>query len=390
MNAKGILATLLALIMLILAACAAASKDPATAQSADSDISGMIKLPDGAAELEAKEIEQIKEWVDEDYIRGRFLQSTYNGAQGIDLYYLFIYGYGTSHETAEMDLEAIREFLAQYGRWGHFETTRITEAGMDDILRQYADISFDETMRAHLDGLYYVDVSDCYYSFHGNIIGTDFEPVFGYRQDDTVCLYYKNTTRAQTRFTGYYRVTLQQAGDSYIFRANEFCDDSVGYYEYVFETYEESSSEGVFSSNETITMQSLSEDAGLSGQAQSEAVQNVKGQTGFAETTLADQLTSGISEYGTLVAGELDGTAELYYITVDGTVYKLPLFEQDIEMSDVLFEGGEWVLEYTIEVKTSEDSEAETALSVTDYYGTVLLPSNELYIRTVKSDFIGG
>ena len=368
MKIKTLVISLLLIFCLLMTSCAGRN---------GADSKALPEIPKGAVKLANKEKESVRSWFEEDYLRRRFLLSTYNSVKDVDLYSLFLLGTDDGYET---DINDISLFLSEYGWWGDFELSRITEEGMNEILQKYGNISFSDCSKRHLDGLYEVEAASCRYSVHGNVETAAFRPTGGYEEGDTIYVFYDSSVFVNKRLTGTFRVTLIRQDNGYVIAANEFFNDG----EYIIDLYEPSQESGVFDSEDTVEKLSVEASNALSGSSEKEAVSNIRAQEGFLNVTLDGLGSIEDSPYGKVLGGLLDGRFCLYFITDSGTVYELPLPDDDVEKKDLSFYAGENYMVYSHQ-KTSSD---EDALSVKEFSYTLLLPTGELFLRTVKSEYI--
>ena len=333
------------------------------------------KFPDGSEKLSKADLGSIKDWFNEEPIRRRFLLSTYSVPSDVDLYSLFLLGTGDDYVTG---IDDISMFLGQNGWWGKFELSRITDEGMDSVLSSYAGISFSDCAKRHLDKLYYVEAASCRYSVHGDIETAEFSPLGGYRMNDRVCVFYESSLFVNQRFSGVFRVTLTESGSGYRIAANEFCSDG----EYLVDLYKPSENGSAFDSSETVEKVEMTAVPSLQGTDVEDAQKNIRAQDGFLNVTVNGLRSVESPEYGRIIAGKLNDELVLYYADNSGTVYLLPLPEGDYEKDDISLFSGDIYLIYMVE----QSSDSEEALSVSEHHGTILLPTCELFIRTITRE----
>ena len=375
---KGTRLLLLLLVIGLVMTAGCGQKETASAE--EQALMSKIELPAGAKKLSAAELRDIEQWLNADPIRTRFLQSTYETPETIDLYSLFYLGDGRTYDASE---EEIRAFLREYGWWGEFRTSSVGADEMDAILRGYTGVPLAQTQRIRIDNLYYVSDLDRYYSLHGDAEVQPFDALCGYRSSETVCLYYTASIRVQTRMTGLFRATLRPEGDGYIFLSNEFCEDDGSGLTYRTETYQ-TDTDTSLPVEEHVELRTLQEVPALSADTQASAEAAIAAQPGFEPAEITGLKWLDISAYGTVAAGTIEDQTVIYYVRNDGTVFELPLFLPDVEPPGLMFGGGGMTFVYMM-----EHSEAVPGGSVTDWYGTLLLPENELYVRTVRGTLPG-
>ncbi len=374
---KGIkwLTLVLTLCLLLTAGCGSGK----AGSEEERALLSQVKLPSGAKKLSASALDKAEAWFNAAPIRKQFLQTTYAAPETIDLGKAFYLGDG---DTRAAEADEIRAFLAQYGWWGSFMVSSVTADEMDALLRQYADISLAQTQMIGLDGLYHVEALNRYYSLHGDIADKPFEALYGYQSGDTLCLYYSGSVRVLTRMTGIFRVTLRSDGDGYVFLSNEFCDSNGSFITYRTETPAPTADAPEM--EETVELRALQELPALSAATPEEATRLIEAQADFESVQVTGLGWNDISEYGEVIAGISGEKTVIYYVRADGTVFELPVFLTGVEPSGLLFGGGEWTFEYMM-----ERSEGVPGGSVTDWYGTLFLPTSELFVRTVRGTLPG-
>lgn len=343
---------------------------------------GKVSVPDGAEILSNAELKELKKWFNDELIRVRFLHSTYETPKSVNLYSLFYFGSG---EKAELTTEDIRDFLAQFGWWGNFDIYRVTETEIENILTEYANISFDDTDKVHLSGLYNVKAGGYYYSMHSNVDNTEFDPIYGYTHDGYIYLFYQNEISVDTPMEGYFRVAIRKNGESYHFISNEYCEESTESISYKTEIYHETDYEDIYSIEEKIDVQAVEADLSLSADDANTASANIREQTGFEEIEINGQSWVNVSEYGTVVSGTLDGQIKLYFVTKAGKVLSLPIPHETAEPEEMLFGGGDIIFEYMMQSASLDTDEFGMPKELTSWYCTLLLPTNEIFVRTVQS-----
>lgn len=353
----------------------------ATACSGKNSLSGKlpeeyahIVVPETADRIDQKTLDEISEWVSSDPIRLGFLESTYDDVKDVDLYSLFYFGDGTDYN---MPLNDLRSFLLKYGWWGDFSVSSITTQQMDAELRSYTGLGLEDTSKNHINALYYLEDSDRYYSLHGDLKPKEFKPGFGFIDEGVIFLFYPNSLFVQTRMDGIFCLTLKETEDGYQYIGNKYCKDDGKTITYSVEIYNELKDE-IAISDEQIDIVQLEEEPKLSSSSIEEAVKNITEQDGFKETSVTGQNWIDISQYGRIMTGVIKEKTYVYYVTNSGTVYNLPTFKETVTPSELLFGGGGQIFEYMV-----ESDAATSAERVTDWYGTILLETNELFIRTV-------
>ena len=372
MKVNRIIVSLVLIFALVLTGCGNGKKE----------IADQISLPDGAESLSNSELRKLKNWFNDDFFRIRFMNSTYDSPKSIDMYSLFYFGNGNKIEMSTDEIEA---FLGQFGWWSDFDTYMITGKEIDDVLLKYCNISFDDTDKVHLGSLYYVKENDSYYSMSSSTDESEFEPIYGYKYNDNIYLFYINSIKVNTAMDGYFRVTLKNDGEDYYFVANEFCDFSAGNVEYITDIYKEEENNESYLIEETIEIQSMTEREDLRGLSLDTSVANIKLQDGFEEVEISGHSYTDISEYGTIVAGKINGQVMLYYVEKDGDVFTLPMPYAFATPAEMLFGGGDIVFEYMMQSASLLTDDYGMPLEFTSWYCTLFLPTNEVYVRTVYS-----
>ena len=108
-------------------------------------------------------------------------------------------------------------------------------------------------------------------------------------------------------------------------------------------------------------------------------------ENGFEEIEINGQSWVNVSEYGTVVSGTLDGQIKLYFVTKAGKVLSLPIPHETAEPEEMLFGGGDIIFEYMMQSASLDTDEFGMPKELTSWYCTLLLPTNEIFVRTVQS-----
>lgn len=360
------------MILIVMSACGVKDTD-----TPETDVFSHIEIPAEAVRLKQKELDEITDWVLDDVVRLGFLQSTYETVKDVDLYALFYYGDGTAYD---MPLEELRQFLAKYGWWADFSVSSITRLQMDAQLREYAGISLEDSEKIRLGELYYLEHAERWYSLHGDVAHPEFVPQFGYTDNGTIYLYYKNSMFVNTRMDGVFCVSMQKTDHGYQYLANRFCEDDGKTVSYRVEIHDGAKDQGV-PGEEDIEIVQLRPDAGFSAASSEEAVNALVSQAGFTEQTASGQQRVNNSGNGTIIIGTLEEEMVIYFVANNGDVFVLPVFQAAAKPEDFLFGCGDRFLEYMTETRSPLPANA-----VTDWYGTLLPETNELYIRKLTME----
>ncbi len=186
---------------------------------------------DAASKLTAEELQWFNEeffnrWRAEnggtffDSMPNMFLTSTYENVTEIDPLLLFYDGDGvTEQDITQTELGRLEEL----GCMTQLDVNKLSRAGMDTVLNEYADIGVN-SLAADLfetPGLTYLEENDAWYHFHGDTNWSRYEMTAGYWNDDgTVDLYYENALLSYTNETSRFKVTLFNVDGRYCFLSN--------------------------------------------------------------------------------------------------------------------------------------------------------------------------
>ena len=185
--------TLLSLLLFVLPGCARQGSEPEAVWT----------------ELSADELAWFNEQFFNDpdnKIPNSFLNSEYSSAAEIDLYELF-YDY-TSDENGLSEQE--RLLLKDLGVDVDLDVAKISTAGMDKVLADYAGLTLQDTQKVSLDKLTYLSEYDAYYLARGDSHFTYYTIEKGMKQEDGT---------VKLRYNGF-EVTLLAGETGYHFCSN--------------------------------------------------------------------------------------------------------------------------------------------------------------------------
>lgn len=334
-------------------------------------------FPKNSDTLSNKELSEIASWINKEEIRKRFLLSTYESPVDIDMYNLFLTG---AYDDTEVTSEDMHSFVKQYGWLSSLNISKLSESAIDNILKTYTGMSLDDTEKRHLNALYYVYEANSYFCVYGDIKSSDFEPIAGYKLDDTTVVYYNSSVFVQNRLTGIFKVTLRNTSDGYLFVSNVYVNTENSSFDYVVDIYTNNESDKAVSSDETISTAAFQSSSEFSSASIEEALTKLKGQDSAKMLTITTISDADISKYGSIYAFEVDKEIKIYYIKTDGSVYILPLPDGDFDDTNIVFSYGKTFFTYVIEM-TSSDSTSSTSNTY-----TLFLPTDEVFLRTVSTD----
>lgn len=169
----GSVAVLLVLALMLTACAGVPSEGEADSSGSEqSEVSSSSANPsepddsleDGWTRLTEEELKWFNEQffnVEGNRIVNSFLNCTYTDVKNINLVDLF---YDMSEEISDKEMVALK------GSEIDFETDfqKLTVAYMDELLRTYANISFEETNKVDLEMFLYLEEFDAYYYCHGD------------------------------------------------------------------------------------------------------------------------------------------------------------------------------------------------------------------------------
>lgn len=142
------------------------------------------------------------------------LTSEYRKPEEIDLYQLFYRGITDSESNiSEEELAALTELDSAAA---YLDVVKVTAAEMDGFLKKNLGLGLEQTQKKGLDGFYYLENYDSYYLVAGD---TNFDwctVMFGSWEADGKCTLYYTKEYGGGRWV----VTLQKAGDDYLFVSN--------------------------------------------------------------------------------------------------------------------------------------------------------------------------
>ncbi len=142
------------------------------------------------------------------------LTSEYSKPEEIDLYQLFYRGITDSEGSiSDGELAALTELDSEAA---YLDIVKVTVAEMDAFLKRNLGLGLEQTQKKGLDGFYYLEDYDSYYLVAGD---TNFDwctVIFGgWGADGKYTLHYEKEYDGSR-----WVVTLQKAGDSYLFVSN--------------------------------------------------------------------------------------------------------------------------------------------------------------------------
>lgn len=149
-----------------------------------------------------------------DIMNNMLLSSEYINPGEIDLFQLFYNGIGSTAEqisTEELDLLTEMDSTAQY-----LDIVKVTADEMEAFLQEKLGIGLEETQKTGLDNFCYLEEYDSYYVIAGDTNLEWCTVVSGiWESDHKLRLVYTKESEE-----GRWEVTLQKAGDGYLFISN--------------------------------------------------------------------------------------------------------------------------------------------------------------------------
>lgn len=153
-------------------------------------------------------------------IRNQFLSSLYNEPADVDLFGLFYCSSGIAETITEDELTVV---MAKSGMEGSIENLpcpceKISRSNMDEILKEYMDLTLADTNKIGLENFVYLQEYDAYYFFHGdtNYRG-NIKFSSGERKGDVIRLFYDDEFFGDGRKV----LTLQEKDGAYLFVSNQ-------------------------------------------------------------------------------------------------------------------------------------------------------------------------
>lgn len=156
---------------------------------------------------------------EENRIINMFMTSEYFYAKDIDLRQLF-YG-GTYAIDASPVSEEEEQLLKERYDIMELDICKVTTDEMDAILQKYLGMTLEETNKIGIDGLYYLEEYDAYYSVAGDTEYMRYDMDYGWKNvNGTITIEY---THDQTLSSDkeLYSVTLKEVDGNYYFVSNE-------------------------------------------------------------------------------------------------------------------------------------------------------------------------
>lgn len=148
-----------------------------------------------------------------------FLTSEYEIAADINLSQLFYGGtYGTdTQEVTQEEIEAIKQ---TYDVTVEVDTFKVTTDEMNAILEKYLNLSLEETNKVNLEGLYYLEEYDAYYSVVGDTEWAPYVLDYGWiNGDGSITIQYVLDPDFGVD-ENLYQVTLKEVDGNYYFISN--------------------------------------------------------------------------------------------------------------------------------------------------------------------------
>ena len=154
---------------------------------------------------------------DENKMPNMFLSSEYAVAADIDLGNLFHGGADGKGGAGEVPQEEIQLLIERYDAM-ELDTSKVTVEEMNAVLQKYMGITLEESNKAGLEKLYYLEETDAYYNVAGDTVYMKCDIVSGQvNADGTITLVYVD---ALSESSDTYQVTLKEVDGAYIFISN--------------------------------------------------------------------------------------------------------------------------------------------------------------------------
>lgn len=184
--------------------------------------------PEGESDIEVLNTEELEFFNGDTFfngegfnIRNQFLSSIYDQPESIDLFGLFYVGSGLEESITDDEL---LEVMAASGISGTIETLpspceKNSVSNMDVILKQYMDITVEESGKVGLENMVYLEAYDAYYYFHGD---TNYRSIIsfnnGEREGNQIRLFYEDVFFGD----GLKVLTLLETDGEYRFISNQY------------------------------------------------------------------------------------------------------------------------------------------------------------------------